>query len=74
MDTRYRVQEFAKLAGITAKTLRHYERVGLLTPHRSTAGYRLYSDGHLTRLEQIVALKFLGLSLREIRTTLERTP
>ena len=74
MGTPYRVQEFAKLAGITAKTLRHYERVGLLIPQRSTAGYRLYSERHLNRLEQIVALKFLGLSLREIRTTLERTP
>ena len=74
MGTPYRIQEFAKLAGTTAKTLRHYERVGLLVPDRSPAGYRLYSQGHLNRLEQIVALKFLGLSLREIRTTLERTP
>jgi DNA-binding transcriptional MerR regulator len=74
MVIRYRVQEFAKQAGLTAKALRHYERVGLLVPQRSTAGYRLYSEAHLKRLEQIVALKFLGLSLREIRTTLERTP
>lgn len=74
MGIRYRVQEFAGLAGITAKALRHYERVGLLIPQRTTAGYRLYSEGHLNRLEQIVALKFLGLSLREIRMTLERTP
>ena len=69
-----RVQEFAKLAGITSKALRHYERVGLLKPARSNAGYRLYSERHLDRLEQIVALKFLGLPLREIRTALERTP
>src|SRR5438270_840922 len=74
MGTQYRVQEFAKLAGITAKALRHYERIGLLAPQRTTAGYRLYSERHLDRLEQIVALKFLGLSLREIRTALERTP
>jgi DNA-binding transcriptional MerR regulator len=74
MGTRYRVQEFAKLAGITAKALRHYERIGLLVPQRTATGYRLYSERHLDRLEQIVALKFLGLSLREIGTTLERTP
>ena len=69
-----RVQEFAKLAGITSKALRHYERVGLLKPARSNSGYRLYSERHLDRLEQIFALKFLGLPLREIRTALERTP
>src|SRR5215469_17081408 len=69
-----RVQEFAKLAGITSKALRHYERVGLLKPARSNSGYRLYSERDLNRLEQIVALRFLGLPLREIRTALERTP
>lgn len=73
MGIQYRVQEFAKLAGITAKALRHYERIGLLVPQRTTAGYRLYSERHLHRLEQIVTLKFLGLSLREIGTALERT-
>jgi DNA-binding transcriptional MerR regulator len=73
MGKQYRAQEFAKLAGITTKALRHYERIGLLVPGRSTAGYRLYSERHVERLEQIVALKFLGLPLREIRTALERT-
>jgi DNA-binding transcriptional MerR regulator len=74
MGKQYRVQEFAKLAGITGKTVRHYERVGLLVPRRSLAGYRLYSELHLDRLEQIIALKFLGLRLRDIRTALDRTP
>jgi len=70
----YRVHEFARLAGVTAKALRHYERLGLLKPGRSSAGYRLYTNGHLQRLEQIVALKFIGLPLKEIRAALERTP
>jgi DNA-binding transcriptional MerR regulator len=70
----YRVREFAQLAGITGKALRHYERLGLLKPGRSSAGYRLYTVRHLERLEQILALKFLGLPLKEIRATLERTP
>jgi DNA-binding transcriptional MerR regulator len=74
MSRPYRVKEFAQLAGVTAKTLRHYERVGLLKPGRSSAGYRLYTGGHLERLEQILALKFLGLPLKEIRDALERTP
>jgi DNA-binding transcriptional MerR regulator len=57
---------------VTAKTLRHYDRLGLLQPQRSAAGYRVYSEKDLQRLEQIVALKFLGLPLKEIRRVLER--
>jgi DNA-binding transcriptional MerR regulator len=69
----YRVNEFAELAGVTVKALHHYDRLGLLTPLRTEAGYRVYRERDLERLEQIVALKFLGLSLRQIKTVLERT-
>jgi len=63
----YRVREFAELAGITVRALHHYDRLGLLKPGlRSEAGYRLYSERDLLRLEQIVVLKFLGLPLRSI--------
>jgi DNA-binding transcriptional MerR regulator len=70
---RYRVHQFAELAGVTVKALHHYDRLGLLTPLRTEAGYRVYRERDLERLEQIVALKFLGLSLRQIKTVLERT-
>ena len=63
----YQVREFAELAGVTVRALHHYDRLGLLKPRlRSEAGYRLYSDRDLLRLEQIVVLKFLGLPLRSI--------
>jgi MerR family transcriptional regulator, thiopeptide resistance regulator len=69
----YRVQEFARLAGVTVRALHHYDRVGLLKPSgRSGSGYRLYRDSDLARLEQIVVLKFLGLPLREIARLLKR--
>ncbi|HEX3747927.1 MAG TPA: MerR family transcriptional regulator [Bryobacteraceae bacterium] len=68
---RYRIQEFAELAGVTVKALHHYDRLGLLTPRRSGAGYRMYTDGDVERLEQIVALKFLGMPLNQIKTVLE---
>lgn len=69
--TLYRVREFADMAGVTVRTLHHYDRVGLLKPtSRTGSSYRLYSDGDLARLEQIVVLKFLGMSLREIRDLL----
>lgn len=72
-DRSYRVHEFAGLAGVTVKALHHYDRLGLLTPRRTEAGYRVYTGCDLERLEQIVALKFLGLPLRQIKAVLERT-
>jgi MerR family transcriptional regulator, thiopeptide resistance regulator len=64
----YQARDFAKLAGVTVRTLHHYDRLGLLKPRkRSSAGYRLYQPEDLERVEQIVALKFLGLPLAEIR-------
>jgi DNA-binding transcriptional MerR regulator len=67
----YQARQFATLAGVTVRTLHHYDRLGLLRPRRRTdAGYRLYEDRDLERLEQIVALKFLGLTLGQIRTLL----
>jgi DNA-binding transcriptional MerR regulator len=69
----YHVHEFAELAGVTVKTLHHYDRLGLLTPSRTEAGYRLYAEADLERLEQIIALKFLGFSLRQVRDIVERT-
>jgi MerR family transcriptional regulator, thiopeptide resistance regulator len=66
--------ELAELAGVTVKALHHYDRLGLLRARRTDAGYRLYSDSDLERLEQIVALKFLGLPLKQIKVVLERAP
>lgn len=68
----YQVQEFARLAGVTVRALHHYDQLGLLQPKRSNSGYRRYSLGDLGRLEQIVALKFLGIPLKQIRTLLDR--
>jgi MerR family transcriptional regulator, thiopeptide resistance regulator len=67
----YQVHEFAALSGVTIKTLHHYDRLGLLKPRRSTAGYRVYTQADLERLEQIVALKFIGLPLKQIKVLLE---
>ena len=64
-------QEFANRTGVTVRTLHHYDRLGLLKPSgRTRAGYRLYSDRDVARLEQIVALKFIGLPLGEIKKLL----
>lgn len=69
----YRVNEFAELAGVTVRALHHYDRLGLLKPTARTGShYRLYSDNDLVRLEQIVVLKFLGMSLKEIGSLMKR--
>ncbi|MDQ3818258.1 MAG: MerR family transcriptional regulator, partial [Acidobacteriota bacterium] len=68
-----RAQEFAESAGVTVRTLHHYDRLGLLKPARHTpSGYRLYGERELARLQQIVTLKFIGLSLRQIKELLDR--
>jgi DNA-binding transcriptional MerR regulator len=70
----YRVHEFAQIAGVTVKALHHYDRLGLLKPRRTDSGYRIYVEQDLARLEQIVALKFVGLPLKQIKTLLDRDP
>jgi len=57
------------------RTLRYYDRVGLLSPSaRTKAGHRQYTNADLARLQQILALKFLGFSLEEIRRCLRVGP
>ncbi|HEX4810995.1 MAG TPA: MerR family transcriptional regulator [Bryobacteraceae bacterium] len=72
MGKLFQVQEFAELSGVTVRALHHYDRLSLLCPKRTEAGYRLYSLHDLERLEQIVALKFLGIPLRQVKELLDR--
>ena len=69
----YRTAAFAALAGVTSRALRHYDRLGLLKPKRSSAGYRIYSERDLETLEEIVALKFIGVPLKEIAAIRRRS-
>jgi DNA-binding transcriptional MerR regulator len=71
MNSTYRIGEFAVLAGVTVRALHHYDRIGLLKPLRSNSGSRLYRVEDLERLEQIAALKFLGIPLQEIKLLLK---
>jgi MerR family transcriptional regulator, thiopeptide resistance regulator len=74
MSSTYRIGEFAKLAGVTVRALHHYDRIGLLRPQRGSSGFRLYRIEDLERLEQIAALKFLGIPLQEIKLLLKHGP
>src|SRR5262245_22544275 len=68
----YSTSVFARRCGITVKSLRHYERLGLLTPKRNATGYRRYSMKELHNVERILALKSLGLPLVMVKTLLTR--
>ena len=71
----YRTGEFARKASVSVRTLRYYDRLGLLSPSTySEAGYRLYTDQDFPRLQQILGLKYLGFSLDEIRRCLDGSP
>lgn len=68
----YRVSEVAALAGVSVRTLHHYDAIGLLVPtSRTGSGYRLYDDDALLRLQQILIGRELGLALEEIRRSLD---
>ncbi|HLK58179.1 MAG TPA: MerR family transcriptional regulator [Chthonomonadaceae bacterium] len=71
----YRTGQFARRASVTIRTLRYYDRMGLLSPSQHTeTGHRLYTEQDLFRLQHILALKFLGFSLEEIKCNLRRGP
>ena len=73
MKTRtYQVNEVARITGVSVRTLHHYDKLGLLVPsERSGAGYRLYTDADLLRMQQILIGRALGLALEDIRKMLD---
>ncbi|MEV4099411.1 MerR family transcriptional regulator [Nonomuraea sp. NPDC049649] len=66
------VGQVARLAGVTVRTLHHYDEIGLLIPgERTRAGYRRYTDEDLARLQQILLYRELGFPLEEIAAILD---
>jgi DNA-binding transcriptional MerR regulator len=64
----YTVQKLASLAGISTRTLRYYDEIGLLKPARVTeSGYRIYGEKQVDRLQQILFYRELGCGLEMIR-------
>jgi DNA-binding transcriptional MerR regulator len=71
-EWRWSIGELARDAGLTVRTLRHYDQIGLLAARERTAsGHRRYSENDLYRLLRIRALRRLGLSLEDVRRVLE---
>ncbi len=71
----YSVGQVHHLLGVSVRTLHHYDEIGLLQPSgRSAAGYRLYDDSDLSRLQQIVLYRRLQFPLEQIRALLDAEP
>ena len=67
-----RINEAAELAGVTVRTLHHYDKIGLLSPTKSAEnGYRDYGEAELLRLQQIMFLKEMDFPLEEIKEMLD---
>ncbi|UAT30949.1 MerR family transcriptional regulator [Bacillus badius] len=67
-----KIKEVADIAGISVRTLHHYDQIGLLRPTSTTeAGYRLYTDEDLEALQQILFFKELGFPLKKIKEIIE---
>ena len=72
MDERMRIGEVAERAGVTPRTIRYYESIGLLPPgEREGTGHHHYTEATLERLRKIDQLKKLGLSLEEIQGVID---
>jgi DNA-binding transcriptional MerR regulator len=69
----FTVGELSRLTGITVRALHHYDEIGLVRPsQRSTAGYRLYGDRDVLRLQQVLVLRELGVALDDIATAIDQ--
>ena len=71
MDSGYRINELARLAGVSVRTLRHYDRLGLVSPARQENGYRTYDERDVARLQQVLLYRACGMPLADIRAVLD---
>ena len=64
----YTVQKLSRLAGVSSRTLRYYDEIGILKPARiNSSGYRIYGQMEVDRLQQILFYKELGVNLKDIK-------
>ncbi|GGA86729.1 MerR family transcriptional regulator [Ornithinibacillus halotolerans] len=68
----YTIGKLSKETGVTKRTLDYYDEIGLVNPSsRTSGGHRLYGEEDVMRLERVLALKYMGFSLEQIKSILE---
>ena len=68
----YSIKKLSEIAGVSTRTLRYYDEIGLLKPARvSSSGYRIYGKKQVDILQQILFYKELGISLDEIKEIIQ---
>ncbi|KAA0767601.1 MerR family transcriptional regulator [Bacillus sp. AR2-1] len=73
-DLSFSIGKFSKKTGVSIRTLHYYDEIGLLKAQKDlSSGHRLYGEDHIVKLQNILALKFLGYNLEEIRLMLTNT-
>ena len=68
----YKIGDFSSMSKTTIKTLRYYEKEGLITPGRKGNSYREYSDDDIAALKKIIILRKLGFALSDIKNFLQK--
>ena len=67
----YTIKELADLSGVTTRTLRHYDEIGLLSPSRQeSSGYRIYTEKEVDLLQQILLYRSMNFKLSKIKEIL----
>ena len=69
----YTTKELADLAGVSSRTLRYYDQIGLLVPARAQNGYRVYDTADMRRLQHILLLRSCGVPLESIEEALDKS-
>ena len=67
----YLIKQVSEISGVSVRTLHHYDEIGLLSPKKQENGYRYYTDEELSQLQMILYYKYLGFSLKEIKSLMK---
>ena len=67
-----KINEVAKVSGVSSRTLHYYDEIGLLSPQKKENGYRYYSEEDISFLQMILFYKYLGFPLKKIKELLKK--
>lgn len=68
----YLIKKVSEMSGVSVRALRHYDKIGLLSPQKQENGYRYYSEEDMSFLQMILFYKYLGFSLKKIKELLKQ--